>query len=91
MHEIIDNDIDILHIDIANDGDVFEFVINNYYTKLSKNGIIIFEGGNLKRDNVEWMNKYNKTKINPIIQKFKQEGYDINIFGTFPSLTLIKK
>jgi hypothetical protein len=31
--------------------------------------------------------KYNKTKINPIIQKFKQEGYDINVFGTFPSLT----
>ena len=27
LHEIIDNDIDILHIDIANDGDVFEFVI----------------------------------------------------------------
>lgn len=91
LHEIIDNDIDILHIDIANDGDVFEFVINNYYKKMSKNGIIIFEGGNIKRDNVEWMNKYNKTKINPIIQKFKQEGYDINVFGTFPSLTLIKK
>ena len=58
---------------------------------MSKNGIIIFEGGNIKRDNVEWMNKYNKTKINPVIQKFKEQGYDINIFGTFPSLTLIKR
>ena len=32
-----DNSIDILHIDIANNGDVFEFAINNYFKTKKQN------------------------------------------------------
>ena len=90
LYKNLDNDIDILHIDIANNGDTLDFVINNYLNKITKTGVIIFEGGSKERDNVEWINKYNKEKINPIINKYIEKGYNIKIFGTFPSITLIK-
>ena len=84
LHDTL-KEIDILHIDIANNGDVYEFAINNYLPKLSKNGVIILEGGSEERDNVEWMIKYNKPKIQPIVKK-----YNMKVIGTFPSITLFK-
>lgn len=90
LYEIIGNNIDILHIDIANNGDVLEFVIKNYFNLMSKNGIIIFEGGSTERDNIEWMNKYNKSKIVPVIEKLNRFGYNISVLGKMPSITIIK-
>lgn len=84
----VDNSIDILHVDIANNGDVFEYVINNYVKKIKKGGVIILEGGSNERDNIEWMNKYNKPKIQPIIKKYSSD-YDIKVIGEMPSLTII--
>ena len=52
---------------------------------MSENGIMIMEGGSEQRDNVEWMIKYNKPKIQPVIKK-----YGLNVVGTFPSITIIK-
>ena len=90
FNEIENNSIDIIHIDIANNGDIYEFVFNNYINKLTKNGIIIMEGGSLERDNIEWMIKYNKPKIIPILKKYS-ELYNIKTIGNIPSITLIKK
>ena len=83
------NDVDIIHIDIANNGDVFEFAIKNYLPKLSAKGILIFEGGSISRDNVEWMHKYNKPLIQPILEKYANL-LNIKTYGEFPSLTVIK-
>lgn len=91
LNNIIDDNIDIIHIDIANNGDVFEYSIQNYIPKLSDNGILILEGGSNERDNIEWMNKYNKHKISPVIQKYKEKNINIQVVGTFPSITIIKK
>tara|TARA_Y200000002_G_scaffold280966_1_gene235045 strand:- start:594 stop:1136 length:543 start_codon:yes stop_codon:yes gene_type:complete len=85
LHKGISN-IDIIHIDIANNGDVFEYAIKNYLPKLSENGIMIMEGGSEQRDNIEWMIKYNKPKIQPVVKK-----YGLKVVGTFPSITIIKK
>lgn len=85
-----DNSIDVLHIDIANDGDIYEYAIKNYLNKISKNGIIILEGGSVERDNVEWMIKYNKKKINPYLVELKKT-MNITILEKFPSMTIIKK
>ena len=84
VHNDISN-VDIIHIDIANNGDAFEFAIKNYLPKLSKNGIMIMEGGSEQRDNVEWMIKYNKPKIQPVVKK-----YGLKVVGTYPSITIIK-
>jgi len=90
LHNLIENNIDIIHIDIANNGDTFEYAIKNYLPKLSTSGVLILEGGSIERDNVEWMHKYNKTPINPLLEKYK-DTLDIQIFGHFPSITLIRK
>jgi predicted O-methyltransferase YrrM len=93
FYKVIDNlydeSIDILHIDIANNGEVFEFALTKYITKIKKDGIIILEGGSKERDEIGWMNKYNKPKITPILNKYKDD-FKIKIIGTLPSLTIIQ-
>jgi hypothetical protein len=84
---IEDKSIDILHIDIANDGDILNYTITHYLPKIKDNGIILFEGGSSERDNVYWMNKYNKTKINPVLNTITVPFTVINVF---PSLTIIQ-
>ena len=84
VYKCIEN-IDIIHIDIANNGDVFEFAIKNYLPKLSKKGIMIMEGGSKERDNIEWMKNYNKSKMQPVIKK-----YNLKVYGTFPSITIAR-
>ena len=84
-----DNSIDILHIDIANNGDVYEYVFNNYISKMKKDGIIILEGGSEERDNIEWMKKYNKSAMKNILDKYKDK-YEILTVGCVPSITFIK-
>ena len=86
--DIIDNSIDIIHIDIANNGETYEYAINNYISKLTKNGIMIIEGGSEERDNIEWMNKYNKPKIKQVIEKYSNK-YTFKTIGNIPSITLI--
>lgn len=87
---IDDNSIDILHIDIANDGDTYKFCLENYYNKIVDNGLIILEGGSKARDNVEWMLKYNKMSIKEYVNSLKGK-YKILIIDDFPSVTIIKK
>lgn len=85
----VDESIDILHVDIANDGDVYKFCVDNYYSKLVKGGIIILEGGSVERDNVEWMKKYNKTPIHDFIKTLT--SYNVMTINSFPSMTIIRK
>lgn len=90
-HNIFDNNsIDIMHIDIANDGDVYEYCIKNLMQKISDSGVMILEGGSEERDNIEWMIKYNKSKIREVLYRYEDE-YKIRVFNEFPSLTIITK
>ena len=88
VYKYIENNIDIIHIDIANNGDTYEYAIQHYLPKLSPTGIMLLEGGSQERDEVYWMNKYNKRKIAPILKKYAND-YMIKTFGKHPSLTLI--
>ena len=85
-----DKSIDILHIDIANNGNVYEYMFQNYMSKLKDNGVIIMEGGSYDRDNIKWMIKYNKPKIQPLLDKYKND-YNIHTIGVIPSITIITK
>jgi len=84
------NSIDLLHIDISNDADVYEFALNNYYEKLSDTGVMLLEGGSAERDSVVWMRRFNKKSINPYLMKIK-DSYNIEIIDKFPSLTIVRK
>ena len=81
--------IDILHIDIANDADVYKFAVENYLPKMSEHGVMILEGGSEARDNVDWMDKYNKKKIKPYLDSISGD-YIIHTINKFPSITIIK-
>jgi predicted O-methyltransferase YrrM len=90
IHNNITN-YDIIHIDIANTGEIFQYTMEYYFSKLSDNGVIIFEGGSTTRDNVEWMIKYEKPKIYQVIQEYINNGYNIKTYGDLPSITVIRK
>lgn len=83
-----DNTIDIIHIDIANNGLTYKYAVENYMSKLTKNGIMILEGGSSERDNVEWMKKYNKPSIKEYL---KTLNIKYKVFKKFPSCTIILK
>jgi predicted O-methyltransferase YrrM len=86
---LIDKSIDILHIDVANDGDTYKFAVENYLPKISEHGVMILEGGSEARDNVDWMDKYNKKKIKPYLDSISGD-YIIHTINKFPSITIIK-
>jgi len=83
-----DRSYDLIHIDIANDGDVYEFALDNYMQKLKYGGIMLLEGGSEERDQLEWMEKYNKRKIRPVLQDSEYPNFT---FSPFPSMTIIKR
>lgn len=85
--ELEDNKYDLIHIDIANDGDVYKFALENYRNKLTSKGVLILEGGSEERDKVYWMEKYKKTPIN----KFLANINNYRVVGNFPSLTIFHK
>ena len=85
-------EIDMLHIDISNDGDTYLDMIKLWGPKMTKDGIIIFEGGSEERDKVEWMAKYNKKPIRsafPIIQATGE--WQVFVYKPFPSITILKR
>ncbi len=88
VNDYVDNSIDILHIDIANTGDTYDFAIKNYLPKVK--GIMVLEGGSEERDNVEWMLKYDRPKIQPVLKKYSSSVI-ITVLEDYPSLTFIKK
>jgi predicted O-methyltransferase YrrM len=86
-----DGSIDILHIDIGNHGETYEFAVRNYMNKLRREGLLLLEGGSSDRDNIQWMNKYKFKKIKPYLDKLRFKDYDIFTFDKMPSLTIIRK
>ena len=83
LHKVVD-EVDIIHIDVANNGDVFEYAMKHYLPKLSSKGVMILEGGSKERDSVEWMAKYEKPKIHPVV-----EEYGLKVLGILPSITIV--
>ena len=73
MGIINDDSVDIIHIDIANDADVFKFGIENYLPKIKKGGVLVFEGGSKERDEVYWMKDYDKPKTRNNQKKLLEE------------------
>ena len=78
-----DDKFDMCHVDIANNGDIIETFLTNADNGFNKNAVCLFEGGSVERDNVEWMLKYNKPPINPVIKR--NSGKVIN--EKFPSIS----
>lgn len=87
VHERFD-EIDYLHVDVSNEGDVYRWAFRQWAGKVSK--AILLEGGSSNRDQVEWMKKYAKSPIAPAIEEIR-EAYPewiITVLEPFPSVTV---
>jgi len=88
--------ISLMHVDLSNTGETVRKIMEQWDQKLVHNGIILFEGGSVERDNVEWMIKYNAPSIrkemreNPIINR-GVGWYAVGTYNKFPSLTMLYK
>ncbi|KKR28427.1 MAG: hypothetical protein UT61_C0050G0011 [Candidatus Woesebacteria bacterium GW2011_GWA1_39_8] len=80
--------IDILHVDLSNEGGILEKIIPRWIDKTRQ--LIIIEGGSDERDRVEWMIKYKKPSIKKWLQDLSRL-YDIEYLTLepFPSVTII--
>jgi len=83
--------VSFLHVDISNDGEILERIMELWHPKMQGGAIIAFEGGSKERDKVEWMVKYKKKPIYPVIYKNKiiNKYYVYGTYKLFPSLTVM--
>ncbi len=85
--------IDILHIDISNTGDIFNTMVKLWHSKLRMNGLLLFEGGSVKRDQIGWMKDSGSTSIKEAIEtnKIINDFYQYETYDKFPSLSVFIK
>lgn len=83
--------IDILHVDISNDGEKLEKIIPVWIDKVRE--LIIIEGGSEEHDKLDWMIKYKKMPIRKWLGEFSRRRKDIEYFTIEPylSVTLMRK
>ena len=80
------NQFDVLHLDISNTGDIVLKAYNKLKKYIDNGSSIIFEGGSIERDSIEWMIKYNATPINSVKNIVNYKLLNEN----FPSLSVIE-
>lgn len=76
---------DFLHVDLSNDGDVVEMLIDVPGPK-----VIVFEGGSLSRDEVDWMVSSNRKRMNPLYKSYAKK-YKITTIQEYPSMTVVER
>ena len=83
--------VDILHVDLHNEGEILEAVIPHWIDKVKQ--LIIIEGGSNERDQEGWVTKFNKQPIKKWLEDFSRRRGDIEYFTIepFPSVTIIRK
>jgi len=89
VERFADDSIDLLHVDIANHGGVYEFALTHYWPKVKRGGLLCLEGGSAERDQVYWMKKYDKPPIQPVLQRYADRKPQV--FEPMPSLTVFAK
>lgn len=88
--KIKENSVDLLFLDISNDGEKIKKLIELWSSKVKET--IIMEGGGIERDN-GWIKKYNKKPIRPLLENdvFINKTYNWFVFEPYPSVTLLMK
>ena len=91
VYKIFSNkSINLLHMDISNHGEILINTLEKWGPKISDDGIIVFEGGSIDRDNVEWMKKYNFRPITDVLynESIVYDNWNFYVLEPFPSITL---
>ena len=82
---------EILHIDISNNGVIVEKMFSLWGEKVSD--LIVFEGGDPDRDNINWMREYDKVPMVPVFEKLEQlhDDWEFITLSIYPSITVCLK
>jgi len=85
--------VDLLMVDLSNDGDTYSRILHDWYPKLSEHSKVLMEGGTEERDNIKWMKDYNKRPILDAIMndEFILSHYNNTVLVPFPGLTVFEK
>lgn len=87
-----EHSVDMLHIDISNDGNTYLKVLELWGNKIPKGGVIVLEGGSEDRDSVGWMVKYGKRRICSVLPLIAvKKKWKVTVLRPFPSLTVLRK
>lgn len=84
--------VDLLHVDISNDGESLGKIMSLWHDKIREGGILLMEGGSPERDKIPWMIEYKKTPIADFLNSnwFKTH-YEFVILCPYPSLTFARR
>tara|TARA_B100000315_G_C14546333_1_gene573405 strand:+ start:937 stop:1647 length:711 start_codon:yes stop_codon:yes gene_type:complete len=87
------NSIDFMHVDVSNTGEIVKNVVNCWDKKIRPGGLLLFEGGSPLRDEVSWMKRYKKDKINKEIKSNNtlKTKYSCIILHNYPSMVICSK
>ena len=90
--DLEDDSYDIIHVDIANDGDVYLKAVATLIPKLTSDGLLILEGGTEARDQVPWMVNLNKKPMVPVV-KYLADRADlvVTVIGSFPGFVVVRR
>ena len=84
--------IDLMHVDVANNGKVVRYVVDKLLPLMSDRGLIIFEGGTPARDDVDWMHKYAREPMCPELEAAMcTHRIRACTLGDVPGLTLVQR
>jgi predicted O-methyltransferase YrrM len=86
-----DESVDILHIDLSNNGNILDDMFDAWTQKIKKGGLVIFEGGSPERDKVEWMEKYGRSPIRHCKGFLSYRGFEYVTLLPYPSLTICRR
>jgi predicted O-methyltransferase YrrM len=80
--------IEFLHVDISNTGETLRRVMEVWHPKMADKGMLLFEGGSMERDNVEWMVRYGMPSIRDEIARNEtlNRCYIYGVYLQFPSM-----
>lgn len=83
--------VDILHVDVDNEGEILEKIIPRWIDKTRQ--VIVIEGGSDERDRFPWMVKLKKQPIKKWLKDFIRRRGDVECITIepFPSITIIRK
>tara|TARA_B100001094_G_C18008797_1_gene709050 strand:- start:259 stop:951 length:693 start_codon:yes stop_codon:yes gene_type:complete len=77
---------DLLHVDISNTGDILIDIKEKLGKFIDNGSIVVFEGGGQIRDEIEWMEKYEATKMFPLRETL---NYKV-LRNDYPTLSAFK-
>ena len=87
-----DESVDLLHIDLSNDGEKLKRAFSFWFPKVKIDGLILFEGGSKDRDENEWMKKYDREPIFCFMDELRNKyKVDFITLSPYPSLTIVRK